>query len=176
MKTDLDQLVVDCLQVLDETRPQAALREVLQRAVSRPGDLAEALPAPRQQSVPIHVSDELTILQIVNEPGFVFHPHDHGSWSACAYYAGRERNTYYRRTPEGLVKSGGKEYGERDVMLMGADVIHGIENPLQSNNAALHVFAGNPFTATCSQWDEATLTEAPFDIPYVMSVYPSPGT
>lgn len=57
---------------------------------------------------------------------------------------------------------------------MGADAIHSIENPLGTHNAALHVFAGNPFTAACSQWDPETLHEAPFDIPNVMAAYPSP--
>jgi predicted metal-dependent enzyme (double-stranded beta helix superfamily) len=172
--TDLDQLVADCQSALGEDRPQAALKDVLQRAVSRPSALLAALPADQQQSIPVHVSDELTILQVVNAPGFAFLPHDHGSWSACAYYAGRERNTFYRRTPDGLERASGKEYDAGDVSLMGADVIHAIENPLSTNNAALHVFAGNPFTAACSQWDADTLEQAPFDIAYVMSAYPSP--
>jgi predicted metal-dependent enzyme (double-stranded beta helix superfamily) len=174
MTTDLDQLTLDCRAALDETSPRSALREVLERAVSRPAHLAEILPAPRQQSVVVHLSDELSILQVVNEPGFAFHPHDHGSWSACAFYAGRERNTFYRRTPNGLEIANGKEYGEGDVFLMGADVVHSIENPLRTNNAALHVFAGNPFTAACSQWDPQTLEQAPFDTAYAMTVYPSP--
>jgi predicted metal-dependent enzyme (double-stranded beta helix superfamily) len=172
--TDLDQLIADCQSALGEDRPQAALKDVLQRAVSHPSALLAALPADQQQSIPVHVSDELTILQVVNAPGFAFLPHDHGSWSACAYYAGRERNTFYRRTPDGLERASGKEYDAGDVSLMGADAIHAIENPLRTNNAALHVFAGNPFTAPCSQWDPNTLEQAPFDIPYVMSVYPSP--
>lgn len=39
MTTDLDQLIIDCRAALGEDRPQAALREVLRRAVSRPADL-----------------------------------------------------------------------------------------------------------------------------------------
>lgn len=174
MTTDLDQLVADCQSALDEDRPQAALKDVLQRAVSRPSELLAALPADQQQSIPVHVSDELTILQVVNAPGFAFLPHDHGSWSACAYYAGRERNTFYRRAPHGLESAGGKEYTAGNVSLMGADAIHAIENPLRTNNAALHVFAGNPFTAACCQWDPDTLDQAPFDIANAMTVYPSP--
>ena len=174
MTIDLDQLIADCQGALGENRPQAALKDVLQRAVSRPSELLAALPADQQQSFTVHVSDELTVLQIVNAPGFAFLPHDHGSWSACAYYAGRERNTFYRRTPHGLERAGGKDYDAGDVSLMGADAIHAIENPLRTTNAALHVFAGNPFTAACSQWDPDSLERAPFDIPYVMSVYPSP--
>lgn len=146
----------------------------LERAVSRPSDLLAALPAERQQSVLVHVSDELTILQIVNAPGFAFLPHDHGSWSACAYYAGRERSTFFRRTTKGLERAGGRDYDSGIVSLMGADAVHSIENPLRTNNAALHVFAGNPFAAACSQWDPVTLEQAPFDIPGVMSSYPTP--
>ena len=175
MTIDLDHLITECQSALTEDRPQAALREVLRRAVSRPTDLLALLPADQQQSIPVHVSDELTILQIVNAPGFAFLPHDHGSWSACAYYAGRERNTFYRRTSHGLERVNGKDYEVGDVSLMGADAIHAIENPLTANNAALHVFAGNPFTAPCSQWDPETLEQAEFDIPYVMSVYPTPA-
>jgi predicted metal-dependent enzyme (double-stranded beta helix superfamily) len=175
MSTDLDQLVGDCSAALREDRPQAALREVLQRAVSRPSDLLDALPAPRQQSIAVHVDDDLTILQIVNEPGFTLYPHDHGMWSACAFYAGREHNTFWRRTADGLVKANGKEYGEGDVMLMGADAVHSITNPLRTNNAALHVFPGNLFTTPHLQWDSDTLQEQPFDNAYIMEVYPTPA-
>lgn len=175
MTTDLDQLIIDCQTALADDRPQAALKEVLQRAIAQPADLLAALPADRQQSIPVHVSDDLTILQIVNAPGFAFLPHDHGSWSACAYYAGRERNTFYRRTPNGLERTGGKDYDTGTVSLLGADAIHSIENPLRTNNAALHVFAGNPFAAACSQWDPDSLEHAPFDIPHVLSVYPTPA-
>lgn len=146
---------------------------MLERAVSRPSDLLEALPAPKQSCTVVHVSEELTILQLVNEPGFVYLPHDHGLWSACAFYAGRERNTFYRRTPTGLERSGGKEYGSGDVVLLGTNVIHAIENPLRTNNAAFHVFAGNEFAVAHSQWDLETLAESQYSNEYAMTVYPS---
>lgn len=173
MTTDLDQLVIDCKAALREDRPQAAVRQVLQRAVFRPSDLLDALPAPEQSSRVVHVDDELTIFQVVNAPGFVYLPHDHGLWSACAFYAGREQNTFYRRTVHGLEKSGGKEYGEGDVVIMGKDVIHSIVNPLQTNNAALHVFAGNEFAVSHSQWNPDTLEEEPFSSEHAMTVYPA---
>jgi predicted metal-dependent enzyme (double-stranded beta helix superfamily) len=175
MPITVDQLINDCRAALDESTPQAAMREVLERAVSRPSDLLDALPAPGQQSLPVHVSPELTILQVVNGPGFVLYPHDHGSWSATAMYAGQERSTFYRRTADGTVASGGKEYAAGEVVMMGADAIHAIENPLTSVNAAIHVFAGNPFIDACSQWDFETLTEVPFDIPAILEAYPSPA-
>lgn len=172
---DLDQLVVDCRAALGDPSPRGALREVLQRAVSQPALLLEALPADEQSMVAVHVADDLTILHLVNAPGFVYLPHDHVSWSACAFVTGRERNTFYRRTPGGLEQSGGKEYGAGDVVMMGADVIHSIENPLRKNNAALHVFAANAFAGATSQWDVVTLEEAPYDVAYAMEMYPTPA-
>ncbi len=173
MTTDLDQLIVDCKSALREDRPQAAMREVLQRVISRPSEVLDALPAAEQSCCVVHVDDELTIMQIVNAPGFVYLPHDHGLWSACAFYAGRERNTFYRRTTNGLEQASGKEYGEGDVVIMGKDVIHAIVNPLQTNNAALHVFAGNEFAVAHSQWDIETLEHEAFSNDYAMTVYPA---
>ena len=103
------------------------------------------------------------------------YPHDHGAWSACAFYGGREHNTFWRRTTHGLEKASGKEYGEGDVVIMGTDVVHSIHNPLRITNAALHVFAGNPFTTPHRQWDAETLHEAPFDNAYMMQAYPTPA-
>ena len=56
---------------------------------------------------------------------------------------------------------------------MGTAVVHSIENPLGINNAALHGFAGNPFTTPHLQWDAETLQEAPFDNAYMMQAYPA---
>ena len=103
------------------------------------------------------------------------YPHNHGLCTACALYGGREHNTFWRRTTHGLQKASGKEYGEGDVMIMGTDVVHSIQNPLSINNAALHVFAGNPFTTPHLQWDAETLQEAPFDNASMMQAYPSPA-
>ena len=76
MSTDLDQLIIDCRAALGEHAPQAAMREVLQRVVSRPSQLLDAPPAPQQQSIAVHVADDLTILQVVSAPGFSLYPHD----------------------------------------------------------------------------------------------------
>lgn len=87
-------------------------------------------PAPSQQSVPVHAADDLTIMQIVNEPAFTLYPHDHALWSACAYYGGRGHDYFWWRTSDGLKRVSGKEYGAGDVLIMGANVGHSISNPL----------------------------------------------
>jgi hypothetical protein len=58
---------------------------------------------------------------------------------------------------------------------MGTDAVHSIKNPLRINNAALHVFAGNPFTTPHLQWDPKTLQESPFDNAFMMEAFPSPA-
>ncbi|HET7490191.1 MAG TPA: hypothetical protein VFJ85_19865 [Acidimicrobiales bacterium] len=172
MRLDLDQLVVDCQRAIAETDPRAAVREVLERAIRDPAAVDAALPAGRQQMTLLHVSDDLTIFQAVNAPSFSFKPHDHGCWSAVALYAGRSRDTFYRRTPHGLAVANGHDYDAGAVALMGAKTIHATQNPLRSNNAAILVFAGNPFAARCSMWDPDTLDELPFDRDYARRSYP----
>jgi predicted metal-dependent enzyme (double-stranded beta helix superfamily) len=58
---------------------------------------------------------------------------------------------------------------------MGTDAVHSIANPLRTNNAALHVFAGNVFATPHLQWDAETHEQAPFDNAYMMQAYPSPA-
>jgi predicted metal-dependent enzyme (double-stranded beta helix superfamily) len=69
----------------------------------------------------------------------------------------------------------GKEYAEGEVVIMRPNVVHSIENPLRQINAALHVFAGNPFTTPHLPWDAVTLQEAPFDNASMMEAHPSPA-
>jgi predicted metal-dependent enzyme (double-stranded beta helix superfamily) len=172
VKVDLDQLVDDCRHAIAETDPRAAVRAVLERVIRDPAAVGAVLPARRQQMTLLHVSDDLTIFQAVNGPGFFFKPHDHGCWSAVALYAGRSRDTFYRRTAHGIAVANSHDYDAGAVALMGAKTIHATHNPLRSNNAAILVFAGNPFAAPCSMWEPDTLDESLFDRDYAQHAYP----
>ena len=61
------------------------------------------------------------------------------------------------------VPSGGKVLRERDVVLLGDDTIHAVHNPARRCAGAIHVYGGDFIAQPRSQWDEATLTEAPYD-------------
>jgi hypothetical protein len=89
MSLEVDQLIADCQVALAEDRPQQAVREVLERAVRTTGQYELALAFPRQQMTVLHVSEELTMFQLVNAPGFVFPPHTTG------------RGAQWRSTPGG---------------------------------------------------------------------------
>ena len=98
---DIDELVLSCCGALAEPEPRAAIREVVERAVSEPNELLGALPADSGGLNMLHRSDDLTILQIVWAPGMRLFPHDHNMWACIGIYAGSEDNEFFRRAPDG---------------------------------------------------------------------------
>ncbi|MBV9951534.1 MAG: hypothetical protein JO291_06255 [Acidimicrobiia bacterium] len=144
--------------------PRLAIKEVLERAVSTPGALADALPADRAELVPLHRSRELTVLKVVWAPGMRVDPHDHQMWAAIGIYTGGEDNAFYRRDGQGLVGSGGKELRPEDVVLLGDDVIHSVTNPTSMHTGAIHIYGGDFFDTPRSEWNGDPLTEKPHDV------------
>jgi predicted metal-dependent enzyme (double-stranded beta helix superfamily) len=161
---DLDTFVSDCLDANVADQPRLAVKEVLDRAVSTPGALVEALPPDRAQLSTLHVSDELTILQVVWGPGQTIKPHDHRTWATIGLYSGGEDNTFFRRAEGGLTESGGRELRPKDVCLLGDDTIHGVHNPTRELAGAIHIYGGNFFEIERSEFDPVTLEERPYDV------------
>ena len=161
---DIDQFVADCKAAINETEPRLAVKEVLGRAVRNPVELERALPATRAELVPLHVSDDLTVLKVVWAPGMVFRPHNHLMWAAIGLYGGQEDNTFYRRTGEGIVQSGGRQLRTGDVALLGDDTIHAVANPRRTFTGAIHVYGGDITKRPGrSEWDEQTGREVDYD-------------
>jgi predicted metal-dependent enzyme (double-stranded beta helix superfamily) len=162
---DLDEFIADCTDALREAQPALAVRELVERAVSRPSEIDAVLgEADRWTLRTLYAADDLTILQFVWPPHVVLFPHDHQMWAANGIYGGCEDNTFYRRTDEGLEISGGSELRAGDVALLGREAVHSVENPRRSHAAALHVYGGDFFGARRSQWDPATGARSPFDV------------
>jgi predicted metal-dependent enzyme (double-stranded beta helix superfamily) len=161
---DVDELVNECRAALAEPDPRLATKEVLGRVMSEPGAVADALEHERGGLKFLHHAPDLTIINVVWAPHMTLYPHDHRMWAAIGIYAGREDNAFYRRQPEGLVASGGKELDVRDVLLLGDDVIHSVTNPWQQCTGAIHVYGGDFVNQPRSEWDPATLEEHPFDL------------
>jgi predicted metal-dependent enzyme (double-stranded beta helix superfamily) len=168
---DLDTFTADCLVASKETQPRLAIKEVLARAVAEPDAVARALPATKAEIERIHVSPELTILKVVWAPGMRIFPHDHRMWAAIGIYGGQEDNTFYRRSPEGVVESGGTELYERDVTLLGDDTIHAVANPRDRYTGAIHIYGGDFFTQPRSQFDPDTLAESPHEIAHTLALF-----
>jgi predicted metal-dependent enzyme (double-stranded beta helix superfamily) len=161
---DLDTFLADCIEARAEAEPHRALKDVLDRTVSEPGQVRDALATTVAGVHRLHVSDDLTVLNVVWAPGMQLRPHDHRMWAAIAVYGGIEDNAFFRRADGTITPSGGKRIEEGDAIQLGVDTIHGVTNPLDRHTGAIHVYDGDFFTQARSEWDPETLQESPFDV------------
>jgi predicted metal-dependent enzyme (double-stranded beta helix superfamily) len=161
----VEAIVAGCTSALAEHTPALAVRDVLEAAVADPSAVDRAVgPVDAGGITTLHRSDDLTVLRVAWTPGMVLNPHDHRMWAVIALYGGREDNTFYRRVPDGLVESGGREVEQGQVLALGDDVIHSVANTRQEFAVALHVYGGDFFRPGRSEWDFETFTERPRDI------------
>ncbi len=164
---DVDELVQQCLDAVVESEPRLAIRDVLDRTMRAPGEVADALAPTEGGLTLLHASPELTILHVVWAPGMAIYPHDHLMWAAIGIYTGQEDNSYYRRSPEDrgtLVRSGGASLATGDVALLGDDAIHSVANPLRQLTGAIHIYGGDFVSQPRSQWDPDLGNERPNDL------------
>jgi len=112
---------------------------------------------------PLYRSAELTILNVTLYPHFASPPHDHRMWAVVGIYAGQENNTFYRRSGQSLDEVNRREIRAGDAVLLGPDVIHAIENPLDSGTLGLHVYGGDLLAARRSMWKPRSHEELSYD-------------
>ena len=164
---DLDELLADCRAGLEESDPRRAIREVVQRAMTRPDAVGDAL-QPQQGGFTLLLHEpDLTVLHVVWAPGMRIYPHDHRMWATIGIYAGREDNAFYRRATDDrstLVESGGKQLGVGDVVTLGDDTIHSVANTSGVLTAAIHVYGGDFVNEPRSQWGPGPERERPYDV------------
>ncbi len=161
---DLDQLIEDCRGALADASPQLAVKDVLARTMATPAEVEAALPATSAELTAIHHSPELTMLKVVWAPEMVIPPHDHRMWAAIGIYGGGEDNTFFRRSRDGIVETGGRDLRTRDTLVLGDDVIHSVTNPRRHDfTGSIHIYGGDYFGVPRSLWDAETLEEGPAD-------------
>ncbi|NIM74738.1 MAG: hypothetical protein GTO28_17670 [Gammaproteobacteria bacterium] len=161
-----------CRAALKESDAQAAVNEIVQEAVSEPGQILRELGEPQLAGVDtIYRGPDLTILNLAWGPRMDLHPHDHRMWAVIGIYAGREDNTFYRRSPEGLARHGLKELNAKDTIPLGETIIHSVSNPLDELTCALHVYGGDFFDTPRSEWDPQTFEEHPYDVAHTIQVF-----
>lgn len=170
---DKDRFIADCRAALRETNAQAAVRELVDRAVSEPARVLHALGEPQRAGVEtLYRAEDLTILNLSWGPQMVIKPHDHRMWAVIGIYAGREANTFYRRAEGGgLVRHGTKVLDAKDALPLGASIIHAVANPLDRITAAIHVYGGDFFATPRSEWNPQTFAELPYDVEDTMRAF-----
>lgn len=90
--------------------------------------------------------------------------HGHRMWAVIGMYGGQEDNAFYRRSPDGLVSSGGRDLHAGGVPVVGDDAIHSVANTRREFAVPLHVYGGDFFAVDRSEWDVDTFEERPRDI------------
>jgi predicted metal-dependent enzyme (double-stranded beta helix superfamily) len=159
---DLDGFIEACTGALEESNPRLAIKELLEAAVSDPSGVEHALPPERAELSTLYSSAELTIAKVVWAPGMVLAPHDHRMWALIGIYGGQEDNTFYRRTPGGIVTSGGQQLSTSDVTTLGRETIHSVSNARQHDfTGAIHIYGGDFVNQPRSMWDPNTMKEEP---------------
>lgn len=169
---DKDRFIQDCLDAVAEG--QGAVREVVTKAVAEPGQLMAAFGEPQHAGItPLYKSADLTIIHFVWAPYMSLMPHNHQMFSVVGIYSGREDNVFWRRTGTSLQAAGAQSLAAGDIATLGRDIIHSVLNPIGKMTSAIHVYGGNFFDPPepRSQWDHETLSEGPWNIDQIKSLF-----
>ena len=163
-KMDTDRFVSDCIAANEDADAQAAVKEVLARAVSEPEAVLAALGDPKRAGLKVLLSSPtLTIFAATWTPQMNLMPHDHLMWANIGIYTGREDNIYWKRTPDGIEAYGADALFVRDTAMLPEDALHSVTNPLKRFTGGIHIYGGDFFDTTRSQWNPETLEEEPSD-------------
>lgn len=161
---DVDRFVEDCVIANQESDAQMAVREVLAKAVSMPNAVISAVGEPEKAGLSVLLrSPTLTIFCATWTPQMNLMPHDHLMWANIGIYTGREDNIFWRRTPEGIKAYGADALFVKDTAMLPEDALHSVTNPLQRFTGGIHIYGGDFFDTTRSQWNPETLEEEPSD-------------
>lgn len=163
-KMDIERFVEDCIAANKESEPQAAVLEVLAKAVRSPEEVLKAIGEPKQAGINVlHPSKTLTIFSAVWTPQMNLMPHNHLMWANIGIYTGREDNILWRTASKNIEAFGAKALFAGDAAALPSDVIHSVTNPLPRFTGGIHIYGGDFFDTTRSQWNPETLAKEPSD-------------
>jgi len=163
-RMDIDRFVADCIAANEEADAQAAVNEILARAVSTPDAVLAALGEPDLAGLNVLLSSStLTIFAASWTPQMNLMPHDHLMWANIGIYTGREDNIFWERTPDGIKAFSADALFVKDTAMLPEDALHSVTNPLRRFTGGLHIYGGDFFDTTRSQWNPETLEEEPSD-------------
>jgi predicted metal-dependent enzyme (double-stranded beta helix superfamily) len=169
---DIDRFVADCIEANGEGEPQAAVLEVLARAVHDPDRMLAAVGEPHEAGLKVLLrSKTLTIFGAAWTPQMNLMPHNHLMWANIGIHTGREDNLLWRRTDGSIEAFGARALFAGDVVALPEDVIHSVTNPLLRFTGGIHIYGGDFFDTTRSQWDPETLAENPSDGAAIRSMF-----
>lgn len=169
---DIDRFVADCVAANEEADAQAAVNEVLARAVAAPNGVLAALGVPDKAGLNVLLrSPTLTIFAATWTPQMNLMPHNHLMWANIGIYTGREDNIFWKRTPDGIKAYGADALFVKDTAMLPEHVVHSVTNPLLRFTGGIHIYGGDFFDTKRSQWDPETLEEEPSDGAVIRGIF-----
>jgi len=171
-RMDIDRFVEECVAANQETDAQAAVNMVLAKAVSTPNSVIAALGEPVKAGLNVLLrSPTLTIFSATWTPQMNLMPHDHLMWANIGIYTGREDNIFWKRTTDGIEAFGADALFEKDTAMLPEDALHSVTNPLLRFTGGIHIYGGDFFNTTRSQWNPETLEEEPSDGAVIREIF-----
>ncbi len=169
----MERFVEDCIAANRESDAQAAVTEVLARAVSDSAATLAVIGEPKEAGLTVfHRTPTLTIFAACWTPRMNLMPHNHLMWASIGIYTGREDNILWRKGASGrLGSTGAKALFAGDVVALPRDVIHSVTNPLERFTGGLHIYGGDFFETTRSQWNAETLDEETSNGATIRAIY-----
>jgi len=169
---DIDRFVEDCVIANNEPDAQVAVKEVLARAVSTPNAVMSALGEPEKAGLNVLLSSStLTIFAATWTPQMNLMPHEHLMWANIGIYTGREDNIFWKRSADGIEAYGAEALFVRDAASLHEDAVHSVTNPLLRFTGGIHIYGGDFFNTTRSQWNPETLEEEPSDGAVIRGIF-----
>jgi predicted metal-dependent enzyme (double-stranded beta helix superfamily) len=169
---NIEQFISDCVAANREKDAQAAVHEVLARAVSTPDAVLTALGEPANAGLTVLLrSATLTIFAATWTPQMNLMPHNHLMWANIGIYTGREDNIYWKRTSDGIKAMGADALFVKDTAMLPEDAVHSVTNPLQRFTGGIHIYGGDFFDTRRSQWNPETLQEEPSDGAVIREIF-----
>jgi predicted metal-dependent enzyme (double-stranded beta helix superfamily) len=98
-------------------------------------------------------------------------PHNHLMWASIGIYTGREDNLFWRDAGTGIEAFGARALFAGDSAALPVDAIHSVTNPLLRFTGGIHIYGGDFFDTTRSQWDPETLAEQPSDGDVIKGIF-----
>ena len=98
-------------------------------------------------------------------------PHDHLMWANIGIYTGREDNIFWKRSADGIKAYRAEALFVKDTAALPDDAVHSVTNPLLRFTGGIHIYGGDFFDTTRSQWNPETLEEEPSDGAVIRGIF-----
>jgi predicted metal-dependent enzyme (double-stranded beta helix superfamily) len=155
----------ECVSMLGEPDPVAAIAEVVARGVHAPSALEAVfhVPVDPDDDGILYRSPDILVANAMFPAGFKTGLHDHTVPAVIGVWGGHEDNHLYARGGEGLEQVGVARLHPGEVLVLDKDAIHDVHASTRSWSGAIHVYLGDLLNADRHEWAGSTASPVAFD-------------